>query len=431
MSVRMQAAKVLTTILKQEGSLSTALPEALENTPEKDRPLLQQLCYGSLRILPRLQLISEQLLSKSLKRKDQDIQALILLGLYQLLETRIPAHAAIGESVEAALQLKKSWAKGLINGVLREFQRQPELIDELMLRANFRFCHPKWFITQLKQYWPEYYQQILEQNNQQAPMTLRVNLSRNSRENYSQKLQKLQISHRLCAYSEAGITLEKATEVDALPEFWQGAASVQDEAAQLAIPLLDLKPGQRVLDACSAPGGKTGHLLEAQGDIDYCLALDLKADRLAKVQQNMDRIGLTCELKQADASSAEWWDGSCFDRILLDAPCSATGVIRRNPDIKYLRQAEDIITLSELQLKILNNLWPMLAAGGRLVYATCSVLPKENAEVVSQFLANQVDATEIPIDADWGLKQKTGRQLFPQPNGHDGFYYAVLEKAPN
>ncbi len=431
MSVRMQAAKVLAAILKQEGSLATELPSALENTPEKDRPLLQQLCYGSLRMLPRLQVISEQLLSKPLKRKDQDIQGLILIGLYQLMETRVPAHAAISESVEAAFQLKKKWAKGLINGVLREYQRHPDLTEELMVRSDFRFCHPKWFVTQLKQSWPDRYQQILEQNNQQAPMTLRVNLSRSSREDYAKQLSALNINHRLCQFSDTGITLEQSTEVDALPGFWQGAVSIQDEAAQLAAPLLDLQPGQRVLDACSAPGGKTCHLLEIESRLSHCLALDLKTDRLAKVEENLQRIGLDCELKQADASDSDWWDGEVFDRILVDAPCSATGVIRRNPDIKQLRQPQEITSLSELQLKILNNLWPMLAKGGRMVYATCSVLPHENEQVISQFLLEQSDASELALDADWGIKQTHGRQLFPQAEGHDGFYYAVLEKIQN
>jgi len=389
--------------------------------------LLQQLCYGTLRYLPQLELLAAQLLKKPLKTKDQDVQALILIGLYQLLHSRIPAHAAISETVQAAVKLKKPWAKALLNGLLRNVQRQPELQEQLRRDPVFTFAHPRWLIKRLKQAWPDYWQQILEQNNLQAPMSLRINQSQTDRQTYSHKLSEQAIEHRIGEFADSALTLKSATDVEDLPDFQQGYVSVQDEAAQLAAGLLKLETGQRVLDACSAPGGKTCHILESADQLQ-CLALDVSPDRLARVEENLERIGLRCELIAADAAESQWWDGQTFDRILLDAPCSATGVIRRNPDIKQLRRESDIENLAELQLRILENLWQMLSSNGRLVYATCSVLPDENEQVVSRFLESHPEASEVVIEAAWGIKRPAGRQLFPQQGGHDGFYYAVIEK---
>jgi len=430
MSVRLQATRALTPILKQEGSLASTLPAQLENLPDNEHPLLRELCYGTLRFLPRLQLIAAELMPKALKRKDQDIQALILLGLYQLGYTRIAAHAAISETVQVTAKLKKPWAKGLINGILRNFQRRAaELTSRLETQPEFQHAHPAWLIGKLSKAWPDQAAEIMAQNNQQAPLTLRVNCRLIERHAYAQQLQQAGIDFDLCPFSEDGISLTHAVDVMQLPGFTEGLASVQDEAAQLATGLLDPQPGERILDACAAPGGKTCHLLERQPDMALCLALDISDSRLQRVRQNLDRLNLSCELLAADAAANDWWDGVQFDRILLDAPCSATGVIRRNPDIKQLRRPEDIAALAELQGRILANLWSMLKPGGRLVYATCSVLPQENEQLIAAFLASQTDACEQPIDAVWGLARGAGRQLFPQPGGHDGFYYAVLNKA--
>ena len=428
-SVRIQASRVLASVLKREASLSSLLPVAVSNTPVNERPLLQQLCYGTLRYLPQLELIAQQLLTKPLKPKDQDVQALILIGLYQLIHSRIPAHAAISETVQAAVKLKKKpWAKGLINAVLRNFQRKPELLETLQQNPVYTYAHPKWLIKRIKNAWPNHWAQILEQNNCQAPMTLRINLSTISRQDYSELLTTEGIDHHLGKFSTTAITLSSPVDVDQLPGFSRGLVSVQDEAAQLAASLLDLQPQQRVLDACAAPGGKTGHILETENNLDHCLALDVSPDRLVRIEENLQRIGLSCELKTADAAESAWWDGKPFDRILLDAPCSATGVIRRNPDIKFLRKNTDIANLAALQLSILENLWSMLNSGGRLVYATCSVLPDENEAVVRQFLDNHPEAVEFTIKTDWGIERPAGRQLFPQADSHDGFYYAVIDK---
>ena len=431
MSVRLQATRVLSAILRHDGSLSSSLPPQLDKLDPSEHSLLRQLCYGTMRLQPRLQLISDTLLSKPLKRKDLDVQALILLGLYQLSEMRIPSHAAISETVNVTAKLKKPWAKALVNGVLRNYQRQAEtLAEQLAVRQEYSRAHPKWLIKALRQAWPEQANTIMAENNQQAPMTLRVNTRHGSREQYLEQLQAAGIASSPAPYATTAVTLRQACDVQQLPGFSEGHVSVQDEAAQLAAELLAPQAGERILDACAAPGGKSCHLLEQQPELAELVALDVSEPRLARVRQNLDRLQLDCTLLAADAASDSWWDGQPFDRILLDAPCSATGVIRRNPDVKYLRQAEDIDTLALLQRQILTNLWPMLKPGGRLVYATCSVLPAENEQQVAAFVADQADAQAIPIAADWGVERSQGRQLFAQPDGHDGFYYAVLEKQP-
>lgn len=436
MIIRAHAARVVADILKQQGSLSQNLSQVLEACSEQDgyqsqdRALLQHLCYGCCRYLPTLELQAKQFLKRPLKRKDSDVQALILLGLYQLSYTRIPPHAVLAETVEAAQTLKKPWAKGLINGVLRNAQRQPEILASLEQDPVYQYAHPRWLIARLRAAWPEYWQQILEQNNEQAPLTLRVSNTADAdpRQIYSEQLREHKIAHRLCSFASSAITLEQALPVEALPGFADGLASVQDEAAQLAAPLLDLHPGQRVLDACAAPGGKTCHILDSEPQLAAYLALDNNEGRLQRIRENLERLGLSSQLLCADASQNDWWDGAHFDRILLDAPCSATGVIRRNPDIKTLRQPEDIDRLCTLQQQMLENLWPMLAPGGKLLYATCSVLPEENEQQINRFLEHYQDASEVVIDADWGIARAAGRQLFPQPQGHDGFYYALLVK---
>jgi len=428
MSVRAQAARCLSVILRQQGSLASALPPALAKTVERDRGLLQELCYGSCRQLPLLRLLLAERLSKPLKSKDSDIEALILVGLYQLLFTRIPPHAAIGETVAACQKLRKGWAKGLINGVLRGVQREPQLSPANQQRAEARYAHPAWLVEQLTQAWPEQATAILAQNNQPGPLTLRVNLTRSSRDAYLQQLTTAGIAASACRYSAAGITLLQPTDVTQLPGYADGLFSVQDEAAQLAAPLLQLAPGQRVLDACAAPGGKTCHILETEPGLAQCTALELSPQRLPRIHENLARLGLRCEVKAADAAGRDWWDGTPFARILADVPCSASGVIRRNPDIKSLRQAADIKQLGLLQAAILENLWGVLQPGGRLLYATCSVLPAENEQVVAAFLSRHPEAQEVRLVVDWGVARPCGRQLFPQANGHDGFYYAVLDK---
>jgi len=306
------------------------------------------------------------------------------------------------------------------------------MLDSLNKKTDYLYSHPYWLIKRLKQAWPEHWQQVCAANNERAPMSLRVNAQRNSRDDYLQQLTAADISASNCPHSVYGIKLEKPANVETLPGFGDGLCSVQDEAAQLAATLLQLEPGQHVLDACAAPGGKTCHLRELEPQLASLTALELDAERATRIHQNLERLQLNAKVVEGDASQPEqWWDQQHYDRILLDAPCSATGVIRRHPDIKLLRHDEDIAALAELQLQILSALWPLLKPRGILLYATCSVLPDENEQVLEKFLSQHSDVEILPIDADWGLAGPAGRQLFPQPQGHDGFYYARIQKSPN
>ncbi|MGB0732134.1 MAG: 16S rRNA (cytosine(967)-C(5))-methyltransferase RsmB [Pontibacterium sp.] len=429
-NIRTMAANVLAPILRHEGTLHTTLPRALVYCPEREQPLLKQLCYGVMRDLPRLNTLAKGLLQRPFKARDFDVRALVLLGLYQLRSMRIPEHAAVHETVEASHDLGKSWAASLLNGLLRRYQREEEAREaNLLTTSEGQYNHPDWFIEKLRHNWPEQFEAILEANNDTAPpMTLRVNQRCVSRDDYLKHLSTAGIVAQATPYSVDGIVLSTACDVEKLPHFAQGWVSVQDEAAQLSAQLLDLKPKQRFLDACSAPGGKLCHALELQPDLACADALELERHRIGRIEDNLSRLQLDADVFQGDASNLDWWDEQSYDRILVDAPCSATGVIRRNPDIKYLRKGEDIKGQSDLQLAILQNLWHCLRPNGRLVYATCSIFPQENERLIKRFLAAQPDAVHQPIDADWGEERSFGRQLFPRVQSHDGFYYAVLTK---
>jgi len=430
MNPRLAAARALAAVLSGKASLNSSLPAQLDKVEARDRGLTQDLAFGTARWQPRLSALAERLLQKPFKSADRDVEALLLVGLYQLLYTRVPAHAAIGETVGCADKLKKPWAKGLLNAVLRRAQRESnDILAELERDPVVRTAHPRWLQKSLKAFWPEQWEAICAANNAHPPMILRVNRRHHSREAYLGLLREAGIEASACQYSADGIVLAQASDVRDLPGFEQGWISVQDEAAQLAADLLDLAPGQRVLDACCAPGGKTCHLLEAQAQLDGVVAIDLEAKRLTRVRENLDRLGLDAQLIACDArDTASWWDGKGFQRILLDAPCSATGVIRRHPDIKMTRQADDIPALATLQGELLDALWPTLEVGGILLYATCSSLPTENTEVIEAFLARTPGARELDLATQAGVRQPHGRQLLAQEGGHDGFYYAKLIK---
>jgi len=430
LNLRAHATKLLTSVVKHQQSLASLLPYQPDSLSVQDQALLQELCFGVCRWYQRLNAQIDMLLDKPLKAKDTDVKILLLLGLYQLEFTRIPAHAAISETVQACKQLKKASASGLINAILRRSQREKEaMLGSLNKKTDYLFSHPYWLIKRLKQAWPEHWQSICAANNERAPMSLRINAQRNSRDDYLQQLITADISAHNCPHSVYGVTLEKPANVETLPGFGEGLCSVQDEAAQLAATLLQLEPGQHVLDACAAPGGKTCHLRELEPQLASLTALELDAERATRIHQNLERLQLDVKVVEGDASQPEqWWDQQHYDRILLDAPCSATGVIRRHPDIKLLRRDEDIAALAELQLQILSALWPLLKPRGILLYATCSVLPDENEQVLEKFLSQHSDVEILPIEADWGLAGPAGRQLFPQSQGHDGFYYARIQK---
>ena len=430
MNPRLAAAKALTAVLNGKASLNSSLPLQLDKVEVRDRGLTQDLAFGTARWQPRLSALANKLLQKPFKAADADVEALLLVGLYQLLYTRIPAHAAIGETVGCADKLKKPWAKALLNAVLRNAQRESEaLLAELERDPVVRTAHPRWLQKSLKAFWPEQWEAICAANNAHPPMILRVNRRHHSRDAYLQLLVEAGIEAQPCTFSQDGIVLATACDVRNLPGFAEGWISVQDEAAQLAADLLDLAPGQRVLDACCAPGGKTCHILEVEPKLAGVVAVDLEAKRLVRVRENLERLGLSAELIAADGrDTATWWDGKPFQRILLDAPCSATGVIRRHPDIKLTRQPDDIAALATLQGELLDAMWPTLEVGGILLYATCSTLPTENTEVIEAFLARTPGARELDIAGQFGIKQPHGRQLLAQEGGHDGFYYAKLIK---
>ncbi|MDF3159399.1 16S rRNA (cytosine(967)-C(5))-methyltransferase RsmB [Pseudomonas proteolytica] len=430
MNPRLAAAKALAAVLNGKASLNSSLPVQLDKVEDRDRGFTQDLAFGTARWQPRLSALAAKLLQKPFKAADADVEALLLVGLYQLLYSRVPAHAAIGETVGCADKLKKPWAKALLNAVLRRAQRESEgLLAELEHDPVVRTAHPRWLQKSLKAFWPQQWEAICAANNAHPPMILRVNRRHNSRDAYLTLLADAGINASACVYSQDGIVLETAGDVRSLPGFAEGWISVQDEAAQLAADLLDLAPGQRVLDACCAPGGKTCHIMEVQPNLAGVVAVDLEAKRLVRVRENLARLGLEAELIAADGrDTATWWDGKPFQRILLDAPCSATGVIRRHPDIKLTRQPDDIAALAVLQGELLDALWPTLEVGGILLYATCSTLPTENTEVIQAFLARTSGARELDIATTAGIKQPHGRQLLAQEGGHDGFYYAKLIK---
>ena len=427
MNTRLIAAKVLTSVIRDGQSLTAALNNTLGVVEsDKDRAFIQALCYGVCRNFHRLDYILSQMLDKPLK--DLDVKALALIGLYQLKFMRVKSHAAVSETVLAAR--KKPWAKALINALLRSYLRGQEGFEQKADNVKSALVsHPDWLIQQIEQDWPMQAQQIFQQNNEQPPMVLRVNLANISQDQYLQKLRDQGIEAEAVSFCRSAILLNKPAAVDILPGFNEGWVSVQDTAAQLAAELLDVQIGHRVLDVCAAPGGKAAHILEHQPKVRELVAVDIDKLRLQRVNDNLQRLKLSAKLIVGDASKPEdWWDGQLFDRILLDVPCSALGVIRRHPDIKLLRRAEDINTLQVLQKRIMTAVWSLLAPGGIMLYATCSILKQENEQQIEAFLATNTNAIEVPINADWGLVRRYGRQILTGESAMDGFYYALIRK---
>ncbi|NCU00161.1 16S rRNA (cytosine(967)-C(5))-methyltransferase RsmB [Candidatus Macondimonas diazotrophica] len=427
--MRAEAARVIAAVVGRGASLSTVLPPALAAVAPAERGLLQQLCYGSLRFGLRYRAVLGELMSRPLKARDVDLEALLWVGLHQIDALGMPPHAVVHATVGACRLLGKDWARGLVNGVLRNVLRDSAVLDpERMSDVQARHAHPDWLITQIRHDWPAHWEAILAANNRQAPMTLRVNARHMDRAAYAARLRDDGLESHPAPHTETGLILASPVAVDQLPGFQQGWVSVQDSAAQLAAPLLDAAPGMRVLDACAAPGGKTAHLLERTTDLDL-VALDIDSARLQRVQDTLSRLGLTAEIRCADLSMPETWhDGRPFDRILLDAPCSATGVIRRHPDIKLLRRPADITNLAGRQQALLETTWNLLAPDGVLLYATCAVLRAENEAVLSAFLAGHPEAVVEPLVTTWGHLAGAGRQNLPGEDEADGFFYARLRR---
>ncbi|UTV27720.1 16S rRNA (cytosine(967)-C(5))-methyltransferase RsmB [Photobacterium atrarenae] len=426
MNVRAAAAEVIYQVVDQGQSLSTALPAAQQHIKERDQALLQEICYGVLRWLPKLESITQQLMDKPLKGKQRVFHHLILVGLYQLGYMRIPAHAAVAETVNATKNLKKPQLRGLINAVLRNYQRQQASLDEQAQSHDAgRYGHPGWLLKLIKTSYPDDYETILTANNTKAPMWLRVNRRHHSRDEYQGLLDQAGIESETHPQAPDALRLLSPCDVSKLPGFTEGWVSVQDAAAQLSVEYLQPQAGELILDCCAAPGGKTAHILEREPSCNV-VAIDCDDTRLARVHDNLQRLNLKARTLCADARyPSQWWQGEQFDRILLDAPCSATGVIRRHPDIKWLRRADDIAALAQLQAEIVDAMWQQLKPGGTLVYATCSITPQENREQVTAFLDRTTDAKLIDSDP-----QQPGRQILPGEEDMDGFYYAVIRKLP-
>lgn len=356
--------------------------------------------------------------------KQRTLHYLLMVGLYQLLYTRIPAHAVLAETVEGAVALKRPQLKGLINGVLRQFQRQQEELLQRAANNDSRYLHPSWLLKRIQQAYPAQWEQIIDANNQKPPMWLRVNRLHHTREAYLQLMERADIAAEPHAEYRDAVRLLAPCPVTDLPGFADGWVTVQDASAQGCVDLLDPQDGEQILDLCAAPGGKTTHILEAAPKA-HVMAVDIDEQRLSRVKENLQRLRLHAEVKQGDGRTPQQWCGDKqFDRILLDAPCSATGVIRRHPDIKWLRRDRDIVELAVLQAEIIEAIWPHLKSGGVMVYATCSILPAENSEQISAFLQRHPEARLV----ETGNEQQPGRQNLPHPEDGDGFFYAKLIK---
>jgi len=421
------AARLLAAVVSEGQSLSRAAPPLLATLDDaRDRAFAQACVYGVLRHYYSLSGRLDASLAKPLRAKDADVRALLLCGLYQLAYMRTPPHAAVAASVDAARGLRKAWAASLVNAVLRAATRGDGAPAS---DVESRYEHPAWLIERLARDWPDDWQAVLAANNAQPPLSVRVNLTHGTREQYLARLHAAGLAARAGGHAPSAVVLDAAVPVDDLPGFAGGDVSVQDEAAQLAAELLDTPQGARVLDACAAPGGKSAHVLEHAAGRCELLALDHDETRLADVATTLERLGLEATLACADAARpATWWDGRLFDRILLDAPCSALGVVRRHPDIRFHRREGDIDALVTAQQRLLHALWPLLAPGGKLLYATCSILPAENDAVVASLLETSADAECDKIPAAWGRTTPHGRQILPGEHGMDGFYYARLTR---
>lgn len=427
-TTRACAAGVVAAVTGRGRTLDSALEHELRTASlaARDQALVRELSYGTLRWYERLAARARRYLKRPLKARDADIWALLLVGLYQFEFLRVPSHAAVDATVRGCDALRKPWAKGLLNAVLRKADSEPwppaDLADAV-LRS-----HPQWLYQQLRRDWPEHAAAIMDANNERPPLTLRVNQKHASRADYMEKLRAAGVPAHVDPRAASAIVLERAVAVERLPGFDEGWVSIQDIAAQWVADLVAAGPGERVLDACAAPGGKTAHLLEREPTLQLH-AVDSDPQRIILLRETLARLDLVAEVFCADAADpSQWWDGMPYQRILLDAPCSGTGVIRRHPDIKHLRRPQDIAGFSRQQARLLDALWPLLAPGGRLVFVTCSVLRAENDQVIELFLQRNATAGLCQGQADApGIMTEYGSQVLPGVHDADGFYYACLQ----
>ncbi len=438
MDVAASATRVLADVIGARRTLPQAL--SLEQNREQEKTpgtngnrrqgaLLQEICYGVVRWMPRLELILAKLLHQPIGKLEPEVSCLLLIGLYRLEHMHAPAHRVVQLTVQGCDAIRRSWARGLVNAILRRYLREREqLKPQLQQVASARYAHPGWLIDAFRAAWPQHWEQILLADNQHPPMHLRVNRRRNSREQYQELLRQAGIEAAAIPCCPQGLVLKQALPVTQLPGFRQGRVSVQDGGAQLCPALLDLVPGLRVLDACAAPGGKSAHILESGPALERMVCADVSAFRIERLKESLRRLQLQAEIIQADLRLLYQREQACFDRILLDTPCSATGIIRRHPDVKLSKGPADIKALLQLQRELLDAAWALLAPGGRLLYASCTILPEENEGQIESFLRRQPQAATVPLQLQWGRSTGYGWQILPGESDLDGFYYAVLRR---
>lgn len=422
LSERQQALHCLKRVFQQKTPLSHVLKEASVS------PLTKALCFGVCRQYVRLSLLADQLMQQ--RPKNLEIWLCILMGLYELYDLHTPDYAAVQETVALLNHPKVNWAKRLVNAILRRYCREREAL-QTMLAQNPAFIHghPAWLVDRIQHAWPQHWQAILQANDQHPPMTIRVNGNTHTPQTYLNLLHEAGITAHLHPYASQGLVLAHPVDVSSLPGFAEGQCSVQDAAAQLTALLMPPQPDLLILDACCAPGGKLGHLLEHMPTSTTLVGVEIDEKRLLRVKENLHRLNQTAHLIIGDATQPDtWWDGRLFDRILLDAPCSALGVIRRHPDIKHLRTSEEVTAIVRLQAQLLTRLWPLLAPQGQLIYATCSILPEENELQVAAFVKQTPFCTALKPDVSWGHWTGHGLQLLPGEADMDGFFYSVLKK---
>jgi len=426
---QMQAASLtLERVIARRGSLSTIMPEYEGRLPAQRVPKYKELCFGSCRWFYRIQSIINQLVERPLKDNEIRVRAILTVAIYQLLETNTPDHAVVNEAVDIARKLNKPWAKGLINALLRECIRSRRSLSKE--DGQYRHAHNPWFLEKIQTLYPDNWAQIIKANNHRPPLCLRVNLRRIKRENYLAMLGDQNVSAHASPFLPSAVYLTTPMPVNSIPGFRDGLVSVQDEGAQLAGYLLNLEKNDRCLDACSAPGGKAGHLLEMEPSI-HLVALEWKERKLGAIASNMARLKVYAHLQQGDATNLDWWDGRQYDAILIDAPCSGSGVVRRHPDIKILLEQQQVDENRAIQRQMLQQLWQTLRAEGKMLYCTCSIFPEENEEIIEEFTTTCGNAEVEPISLPEGIPQhKTanGVQLLPSMSANDGFYFSLLKK---
>ncbi len=429
-AIRADAARILARVVFDGVSLRSGFEaRAARNADPRDRALLSATLFSASRWWLRFDAVLAQLLERGLPKKAREIHSLLVVGIVQIEIMAMPEYAVVAACVDAARLLGQPRLAGLVNAILRRYLRErSSLLAEADRNDVSRTAHPQWIIDRITSDWPRDVPAILAANNCEAPLTLRVNRRRCTTENLLERLAGASIDAESPAHLVDAIVLSESTDISRLPGFAEGWFSVQDGAAQRVVELLDVSDGQRVLDACAAPGGKSAHILE-HADVQLT-AMDSDAGRLPRLRENLSRLGLQANVVHGDATRPQaWWDGQPFDRILLDAPCSASGIIRRQPDIKLHRRAADIAALALIQRRLGAALWPMLAPGGKMLYATCSLLRAENEAVMAELLGSHADARTLPVDERFGRAAGSGRQNLPGNKGMDGFYYALVEKA--